>query len=97
MTRDNLIQAIYNNEDPWSCPDTECTCPCIECAEMQLKEYEESIEAAAIKRLANDVLTWLWEIDIPSSTCPEYIEHHKSVQSVMEKVKEKVRQMKGEK
>lgn len=28
----------------------------------------------------------LWEIDIPSPTVPEYIEHHEQVQSVMKYV-----------
>ena len=28
----------------------------------------------------------LWGIDIPHSTVPEYIEHHRSVQDVMERV-----------
>ena len=32
----------------------------------------------------------LWEIDIPSPTVPEYIEHHEQVQSVMQAVTESV-------
>ena len=32
----------------------------------------------------------LWEIDIPSPTVPEYIEHHEQVQSVMKAVTESV-------
>ena len=30
----------------------------------------------------------LWEIDIPSSTVPEYIEHHRDVQNVMKRIDE---------
>lgn len=32
----------------------------------------------------------LWEIDIPSPTVPEYIEHHEQVQGVMRLVEEKM-------
>jgi len=28
----------------------------------------------------------LWEIDIPSPTVPEYIEHHRDVQNVMKRI-----------
>lgn len=56
MTRENLLQAIYDNEDDWSC---QYTCPhtmeeenpqdvCMKCAEKQLKEYEDKIRADAI-------------------------------------------------
>lgn len=31
----------------------------------------------------------LWEIDIPSPTVPEYVEHHQQVQTVMRLVEEK--------
>ena len=38
---------------------------------------------------ALDQIKWsLWEIDIPSPTVPEYIEHHRDVQSVMKRVDE---------
>ena len=30
----------------------------------------------------------LWEIDIPSPTVPEYIEHHRDVQNVMKRIDE---------
>lgn len=53
MTRENLLQAIYDNEDDWSC---QYTCPhtmeeenpqdvCMKCAEKQLKDYEDKIRA----------------------------------------------------
>lgn len=34
-------------------------------------------------RAIEEICFALWEIDIPHSTCPEYIEHHKQVQRVM--------------
>ena len=37
---------------------------------------------AALKAL-EEICYALWEIDIPSPTVPEYIEHHEQVQSVM--------------
>lgn len=97
MTRENLIEAIDKNNDPWSCPEAECNYSCRECAEMQLEDYENKIKAAVIDELAGCVLEWLWEVDIPSATCPEYIEHHRDIQNIAHKVQDKVKQMKGEK
>jgi len=37
---------------------------------------------AALKAL-EEICYTLWEIDIPSPTVPEYIEHHEQVQSVL--------------
>ncbi len=37
---------------------------------------------AALKAL-EEICYALWEIDIPSPTVPEYIEHHEQVQSVL--------------
>lgn len=37
----------------------------------------------------------LWEIDIPSPTVPEYIEHHESVKKVMKVVLEKREELKN--
>jgi len=60
MTRDNLIQAINDNCDAWSCPTYNCDLPeeegnsgacCLKCAERQLAEYEEKIRADAIDEL----------------------------------------------
>lgn len=56
MTRKNLIGAIYDNEEEWSCA---YTCPhtmeeenpkevCWRCAEKQLAEYEQQIRADVI-------------------------------------------------
>ena len=43
---------------------------------------EAAIEALEQIRYA------LWEIDIPSPTVPEYIEHHRDVQNVMKRIDE---------
>ena len=47
-----------------------------------LISLEAAIEALEQIRYA------LWEIDIPSPTVPEYIEHHEQVQSVMKRIDE---------
>lgn len=52
MTREQLIKAIYDNDDAWSCPEYACDMPekegntgecCWDCAEKQLKAYEDKI------------------------------------------------------
>lgn len=57
MTRNELIKAIYDSKDDWSCPDHPCDLPeeegnvgecCLRCAEKQLAEYEAKIRAEAI-------------------------------------------------
>lgn len=34
------------------------------------------------------ILEALWEIDIPSPTVPEYVEHHRGVQAVIKRAKD---------
>lgn len=41
----------------------------------------------------NSIYTALWEIDIPSPTVPEYIEHHEGVQKVMKVVMDKMEEI----
>lgn len=57
MTREELIKAIYDNDDAWSCPEHTCDMPekegntgecCWDCAEKQLKAYEDKIRADVI-------------------------------------------------
>lgn len=57
MTRGQLIRAIYDNEDVWSCPYYSCDIPekqcntaecCWDCAEKLLKAYEVEIQIDAI-------------------------------------------------
>lgn len=52
MTREELIKAIYDNEDTSNCPEYSCDMPekegntgecCLKCAEKQLKAYEDRI------------------------------------------------------
>ena len=45
----------------------------------------------------DDILNVLWDIDIPSPTVPEYIEHHDQVQSVMKYVGKKIDKYKNKK
>ena len=77
MTRENLIQAIYDNTDSWSCKSP---CPhtmgeenpqnvCWNCSEKLLSEYEQQIRAEAIeevKRLAQHYL--IGSMDLENAT-----------------------------
>ena len=56
MTRENLLQAIYDNVDDWSCQDT-CLQTigeenpqevCMKCVDKLLAEYEKKIRADGI-------------------------------------------------
>lgn len=58
MTREQLIKAIYDNDEQWSCPDNPCDKPeeegntgecCMKCAEEQLAWYEQKIRADATR------------------------------------------------
>lgn len=56
ITRYHLIQAIYDNNDEWSCQspcphrmeEKNPECVCYECAKQKLKEYEDSIRKQTI-------------------------------------------------
>lgn len=37
-----------------------------------------------------DIRSLLWDYDIPSATCPEYVEHHNQIQHLMKLVDEKM-------
>lgn len=77
ISRDNLVQAIYDNVDEWSC---EYSCPhiteeakecsCYTCAEQKLKEYEDSIRRQAIK----DFSAWFSEVLKIDECLREYTE-----------------------
>lgn len=65
MTRENLVKAIYDEQEGWSCPDNEY-CEkidnggdprilCKECAEKLLTAYETKIRADAINALVDRV------------------------------------------
>lgn len=50
MDRSNLIQAIMDSHERWSCPnDKNCTHSCRKCSEKLLKDYEDSIRKEAIE------------------------------------------------
>lgn len=46
----------------------------------------DSISRETALKALEEISYGLWEIDIPSPTVPEYIEHHEQVQSVMKLV-----------
>ena len=41
------------------------------------------IEREPILKALEEISYALWEVDIPSPTVPEYIEHHRDIQKVM--------------
>lgn len=60
MTREELIKAINDNEERWSCPEYSCDKPdeedntgecCLKCAEKQLSEYEKQIREKAFDEI----------------------------------------------
>lgn len=55
MTREELIQAIYDNDEKWSCPFHNCgkygNDSCMKCADNQLTEYEHKVRADALNVL----------------------------------------------
>ncbi|MBQ0074524.1 MAG: hypothetical protein KBT34_10045 [Prevotella sp.] len=63
ITRYNLIQAIYDNVDTWSCQspcphrmeEEKPECMCYTCAEQKLKEYENSIRRQMIDEFAQRI------------------------------------------
>lgn len=71
MTRENLLQAIYDNMDNWSCqsdcpPTMEKENPqevCMQCANDLLAEYEKQIRADAIDVFLNNVSeSIIWDV-----------------------------------
>ena len=42
-----------------------------------------------------DIRVALWEVDIPSPTVPEYVEHHSQIQSLIALVDEKMAKYRG--
>lgn len=63
--RDNIIKAIFDNENNWSCPEYRCDMPekegntgecCLKCAEKILKEYENKIKTDVIDEYIDIVL-----------------------------------------
>ena len=74
MTREQLIKAIYDNEDAWSCPEHTCDMPekegntgecCLKCAEKQLKAYEDKIRADAFDEFISTIMPRMkWGNDV---------------------------------
>lgn len=52
------------------------------------KTAPKVVEVNRVLEILDDIYDALWEIDIPSPTVPEYVEHHEGVQKVMKLVKE---------
>lgn len=75
MTREELIKAINDNEEKWSCPIAHCEIPekegntgacCIKCAEEQLKAYEATVHLQGFEE------GYSYAMDILSGTSVAY-------------------------
>lgn len=75
MTRENLIQAIYENKDEWSCAyscqytmeEENPRDVCMKCAERLLTEYEQKIRAEALKPIQKLLDDWFFDrVDDPN-------------------------------
>lgn len=51
---------------------------------------EEAVE------ILQEIREAVWDRDIPSSTCPEYVEHHNDCLEIISLIDSKIRQIKGE-
>lgn len=67
MTRKELIKAIYNSTDLWSCPADPCDFPeeegntgdcCLKCAEKQLAEYEANVRKDFAEKIKNHLIRY---------------------------------------
>ena len=61
------------------------------------KNEAESISKINIQAVIDDlyeIQNAIWEVDIPSPTVPEYVEHHEQMQSLMALVGDKIKQWK---
>lgn len=65
MTRDELIKAIYDSDEAWSCLDCPCDLPeeegntgdcCLKCAEKQLAQYEAKVRAETIEFISDKLI-----------------------------------------
>ena len=53
-----------------------------------MEEKDVLIKRNDAVRAIDRILEALWEIDIPSPTVPEYVEHHEGVQAVIKRAKD---------
>lgn len=51
----------------------------------------ETIEKKSALKALERIREYLWEIDIPSPTVPEYIEHHEQIKGAMELVDKEIK------
>lgn len=59
-------------------------------------KMDDLISRQVVLKALEEISYALWEIDIPSPTVPEYVEHHEQVQRVMNLVDKWAREMMGD-
>jgi len=67
---------------------------CVDCADY-LRDYTDEIKRLEQKKarlieVIKELRYEVWMQDIPSSTCPEYIEHHESIQKILRFIDDKL-------
>ena len=65
--------------------------------ELQGKKKMIEINKEEIIKDFDDIMEALWDIDIPSPTVPEYVEHHEQIQDMMKYVGKKIEKYKSKK
>lgn len=48
-----------------------------------------------IINILGDIRNYVWDRDIPSPTCPEYIEHHNNCEEILNFISEKMDMFRG--
>ena len=48
-----------------------------------------------IINILRDICNYVWDRDIPSPTCPEYIAHHNDCEEIMDFISEKMDMFRG--
>ena len=62
---------------------------------LEQQPCEDTISRQAAIDALDEIRHALWEIDIPSPTVPEYVEHHEQVQSVWKLLDKKQKELYG--
>lgn len=61
------------------------------------ERYEQgrAVEREKTLSILREICEEVWDRDIPSATCPEYIEHHEDCLAIMALIDEKIKELKG--
>lgn len=82
--------------DEWctECKEFDLQRKCCQRFNRVIRETAEELHTNVIEDL-QEIYQAIWEIDIPSPTVPEYVEHHNQMQELMKLVTEKTAKYKA--